>query len=211
MIERRWPENVDSDWAIDCSSPMSANTSRNTGSTGARLGRDVEPGLVHQGEQPEGAQRDRLAAGVGARDDERRVAVAEPEVDRHDAPGEPRVARREQDDLLVRRPRAGRIAVQLRGQLRLGRPEVELGERLERLARASSRWRPTSARQLVEDPALLLVDRGLRLAPGVAQLHDDERLDEQRLAAARRVVDDALDADAGLGPDRARRSARCAA
>ena len=33
MIERRWPENVDSDWAIDCSSPMSANTSRSTGST----------------------------------------------------------------------------------------------------------------------------------------------------------------------------------
>src|SRR4026209_1124587 len=30
-IERRWPENVESDWAIDCSSPMSANTSRNTG------------------------------------------------------------------------------------------------------------------------------------------------------------------------------------
>ena len=32
MIDRRWPENVDSDWAIDCSSPMSANTSRSTGS-----------------------------------------------------------------------------------------------------------------------------------------------------------------------------------
>ena len=32
MIERRWPEKVDSDWAIDCSSPMSANTSRQIGS-----------------------------------------------------------------------------------------------------------------------------------------------------------------------------------
>ena len=32
MIERRWPENVESDWAIDCSSPMSAKTSRQTGS-----------------------------------------------------------------------------------------------------------------------------------------------------------------------------------
>ena len=31
VIERRWPENVDSDWAIDCSSPMSAKTSRKTG------------------------------------------------------------------------------------------------------------------------------------------------------------------------------------
>ena len=32
MIERRCPENVDSDWAIDCSSPMSAKTSRKIGS-----------------------------------------------------------------------------------------------------------------------------------------------------------------------------------
>ena len=32
VIERRWPENVESDWAIDCSSPMSANTSRRIGS-----------------------------------------------------------------------------------------------------------------------------------------------------------------------------------
>ena len=31
MIERRWPENVESDWAIDCSSPMSAKTSSQTG------------------------------------------------------------------------------------------------------------------------------------------------------------------------------------
>ena len=85
MIERRWPENVDSDWAIDCSSPMSANTSRNTGSFEPGLGRDVEPGLVHEGEQPERPQRDGLAAGVGPGDHERRVAVAEPEVDRHHA------------------------------------------------------------------------------------------------------------------------------
>ena len=31
-IERMWPEKVDSDWAIDCSSPMSAKTSRKIGS-----------------------------------------------------------------------------------------------------------------------------------------------------------------------------------
>ncbi len=31
-MDRRWPENVDSDWATDCSSPMSANTSRRIGS-----------------------------------------------------------------------------------------------------------------------------------------------------------------------------------
>ena len=32
MIDRRWPENVERHWAMDCSSPMSANTSPNTGS-----------------------------------------------------------------------------------------------------------------------------------------------------------------------------------
>ena len=57
-------------------------------------------------------------------------------------------------------------------------------------------------RQLVEDAALLLVDGRLGLAPGVAQLDDHQRLDEQRLAAARRVVDDALDLGPRLGPDR---------
>ena len=47
--------------------------------------------------------------------------------------------------------------------------------------------------ELVEDPGDLLGLRHLGLAPGVAQLDGDERLDEQRLAAARGVVDDALD------------------
>ncbi len=32
VIERRWPENVERLCAIDCSSPMSAKTSRKTGS-----------------------------------------------------------------------------------------------------------------------------------------------------------------------------------
>ena len=52
----------------------------------AGLGRDVEAGLVHEGEQAERPQRDGLAAGVRPGDDERRVAVAEPDVDR-DRPG----------------------------------------------------------------------------------------------------------------------------
>ena len=58
-------------------------------------------------------------------------------------------------------------------------------------ADSSSRMRPSSSSTA-----------DLGLAPGVAQLHDDERLHEQRLAAARRVVDDALDLAPRLGPDR---------
>ena len=108
------------------------------------------------------------------------------------------MARREQDDLLVGgwgRP----DPVHLGGQLRLRGPEVELGERLERL-REHRRVCADERAELVEDPADLLVDRRLRLAPRVAQLDDDERLHEQRLAAARRIVDDALHLAAGIGP-----------
>ena len=192
MIERRCPENVDSDCAMDCSSPMSAKTSRKIGSREPDLGGDVQPGLVHQRQQAQRPQRDRLAAGVRPGDDERRVAVAQPEVDGDHPPGQPRVAGREQHDL---RPvgERGPDAVQLRGQLGLGGPEVELGERLEGLAQEQ----PVGGdqrRELVEDPLLLLADGRLGLSPRIAQLHDHERLNEQRLPAARGVVDDALDA-----------------
>ena len=51
----------------------------------AALGGDLQPGLVHEREQAERAQRHGLAAGVGPGDDERGVAVAEPDVDGHDA------------------------------------------------------------------------------------------------------------------------------
>ena len=67
---------------------------------------------------------------------------------------------------------------------------------------AASALAATKRRQLVEDAGDLLGLGDLRLAPGVAQLDRDERLDEQRLAAARRVVDDALDPRPRLGLDR---------
>ena len=104
----------------------------------------------------------------------------------------------EQDDL---GPigRLGADAVHLGGELRLGRPEVEAGERVERLAERLG-VRGDERRQLVEDPLDLLLLGDLRLAPGVAELDGDERLDEQRLAAARRVVDDALDPGSGPRP-----------
>ena len=164
----------------------------------ARRRRDVEPGLVHQREQAERPQRDRLAAGVRAGHDERRVAVAEADVDRDDAAAETGMAGAQQDDL-------GAIGglrpdpVHLRGELGLGGPEVEPGERAERLAE----WlgvRGDQRRQLVEDPLDLLLLGGLRLPPGVAELDGDHRLDEQRLAAARGVVDDALDRGSGPRP-----------
>ena len=69
----------------------------------AGLGRDVEAGLVHEREQAERAQGDRLAARVRPGHHERRVAIAEPDVDRHDPPAQPGVA-----GARAGRPRAGR-------------------------------------------------------------------------------------------------------
>ncbi len=111
------------------------------GQPAAGLGRDVQPGLVHEAEQPERAQRDGLAAGVRAGHDERRVAVAEADVDGHDAPAQPRVAGRQQDRL---GPVAGLGAAgtHLGREQRLGGPEVEARQRVEGLAQRPRRWRP---------------------------------------------------------------------
>ncbi len=90
--------------------------------------------------------------------------------------------------------------IELARELRLRDPEIEPRHGLERLAQ----WRRVRAderRQLVEDSGDLLLFGDLCLAPGVAQLDDDERLDEERLPAPRGVVDDALDPAACLGLD----------
>ena len=106
-----------------------------------------------------------------------------------------------QQDRLGPLGRLGAAGAQLGCERRLGRPEVELGERPERLAQGVRVGRH-ERRQLVEDARDLLGLGDLRLAPGVAQLDRDERLDEQGLAAPRRVVDDALDPRPGLRLDR---------
>ena len=50
-----WEEKVDRDWAMDCSSPMSASTRWHTPDTGAPVPHgDVEAALGHQGEQADG-------------------------------------------------------------------------------------------------------------------------------------------------------------
>ena len=49
------------------------------------------PALRHQRQQADRLQRDRLAAGVWARDDDDRVVVADRDVDRDDVSGQQRV------------------------------------------------------------------------------------------------------------------------
>ena len=100
------------------------------GQTATGLRRDVEPGLMHQAQQAQGPQGHGLAARVRAGDDQRGVAVADPDVDRHDAAGQTGVARRQEHDLRSLGG-LGPGRVHLGRQRRLGRPQVEL-------ARASS-------------------------------------------------------------------------
>jgi hypothetical protein len=147
-----------------------------------RRGRDVQAGLVHQAEQTDGPQRDGLAAGVRAGHDERGEAVADPDVDGNDLPGQPGVARRQQGDLGSVRG-LGTGSVHVGRERRLGCPEIESGQRLERLAERHG-VRRDQRRELVEDALDLFLLGDLRLAPGVPELDGDERLDEQRLATA---------------------------
>ena len=57
-------ENVLRLASIDCSSPMSANSERNTGSRDPSAAGNAQAGLRHQREQAGGLERDGLAAGI---------------------------------------------------------------------------------------------------------------------------------------------------
>jgi hypothetical protein len=127
------------------------------------------------------------------------VFAAEAHVDRDDAARQTGMARPEEDDLGpigdLRRHR-----VELLGEPCLGGPEVEAGQRVERLAQGSS-LRGHQHRQLVENPLDLGLLGELCLPPGVAQLDRDDRFHEERLATAGSVVDDALHAAARVRLD----------
>ena len=66
---------------IDCSSPMSANTDLNTGRRADPRGNE-QAGLRHQREQSGGLDRDGLAAGVRAGDQQHARRRLEHDVDR---------------------------------------------------------------------------------------------------------------------------------
>ncbi len=132
----------------------------------ARHGRHVQAGLVHEREQAERPEGDRLAARVRSRDDQRRIAFAQAQVDGHYVTGEARMTGTEQlDDRLVRRRRTD--PVHLGGQTGSCAPEVEVGERREVLAKGG-RLTADEGRQLVDDARLLCFDGQLRLSPGIA-------------------------------------------
>ena len=162
-----------------------------------------QPRLMQERRDTERLQGDGLPAGVRAADDER-AQVAEVEVDRH---GRRRVEewmpRAEQPHLLGRLD--GR-AVPAAGQGPAGEHDVERSCRLdERRQRVCPR---AGRRGEVAEDALGLLALGARgLGLAVAQLDDLERLDEERLPRAGRVVDDPLHAAACARLEREHRPA----
>ena len=166
------------------------------------LGRRTETGLVEQRGEAERLQRDRLAARVRPADHER-AHVAQVEVDRDSrCPVEQRVPCTDQahrlrdlDGCAVPRPREGSArdrqvdrTARLDERDEIGGPEAD------------------SRRELAQDPRhLLALGRG-RLREPVRELDHLERLDEQRLARVRDVVDDPLHAASRARLDREHRA-----
>ena len=92
----------------------------------------MEAGLVHQGQQSKGPQRDGLATGIRAGHHQCAIAVPKPDVDGHHAPGQAGMSGAEEDDL---GPLHGfrTDAVHVRREPCLGGPEIEARECRERL------------------------------------------------------------------------------
>ena len=157
---------------------------------GAAVGtRDVQAALRHGREQTDGLERDGLAAGVRAGDDERVKFAAERNIDRHSGVlRQQRMARAAQLQVLVRQLRRDRV--ELVGELCLGKNEVEAHEHVK-VARDVLPVRGALGRELGEDALDLRLFTCAQLPQLVVCLHGGHRLDEQRRAGGRHVVHEA--------------------
>ena len=168
---------------------------------GAAVGaRDVQAALRHGREQTDGLERDGLAAGVWAGDDERVEFAAERNIDRHSGVlRQQRMARAAQLQVLVRQLRRDRV--ELVGELCLGKNEVEAHEHVK-VARDVLPVRGALGRELSEDALDLRLFTCAQLPQLVVRLHGGHRLDEQRRAGGRHVVHEAGHGALVLGLDR---------
>jgi hypothetical protein len=168
----------------------------------AALGRQVQPASRHQRAQPGGLERDGLAAGVGPRDHQAAAGGDGDVVGDAAPPGQQhqRVAGVEQ-----RHPRRkvelGRGGDQVLGQPAGGDDHVERAGRGHRGVEAVGLL-GDPPRQPREDPPLLVGDLALGQLLAVVEIDDLLGLDEDRLAAVRGAVDDALDEALAVGAHR---------
>ena len=155
------------------------------------LGGRAEPRLVQERGEAERLQRDRLAAGVRAADDER-AQGAEVEVDRDGGLRvEQRMPRLEQAHLVGDLDRRAAPRARERRRARAARSIAAVASTSATSASARRRRGSDSSRRMRSTSSRSALD-GLGLR--VVQLDELERLDEDRLAGGRDVVDDALDA-----------------
>ncbi len=158
--------------------------------------RRAQAGLVEERREPERLERDRLAARVRPADDEGAQPV-EVEVDgNRGRTVEQRVARREQAHLAADRHFGAAPAARERPAREC---EVDCTERLDEGRERTGLLRDYGGER-AEDPLRLVTLGAGRLGQAVVPLDDREGLDEERLARAGGVVDDAGHARPGRGP-----------
>ena len=163
------------------------------GQTAAVRGGDVQAALRHHGEQAHGLERDGLAAGVGAGDDERIVIFPQRNVDGHDRVlRDERMARASERHTPFGERRRG--AVELVGKLCLGEDDVQPHEhiKVQRDVLAVGGAVGTELSQDALDLRLLL---RAQLPELIVCLHCRHGLDEERRAGAGHVVH-----ESGHGP-----------
>ena len=141
---------------------------------------------MQQRREAECLQRHRLPAGIGPADDER-AQFAEVEVDRHRLRGiEQRMSCSDQPDRVGCANLRAAPAPRENGA---SERKVDRAGRLDEHPKSGGMY-PDLRRELPDDPLDFLPLGAHRLGELVVELHDCERLDEECLSRARRVVHD---------------------
>ena len=149
-------------------------------------GGDVQAALVHGREQADRLERNGLAAGVRAGDDERVEAAAELDVDRHGLGlVEQRMARAAEDQSLALG--VGLAAVELVGELGLGKDQIQPDQYLVVGVDVVAVLGAVGG-ELCEDALDLKLFLGRELAQLVVGLDGRHRLDKERHARGGDVV-----------------------
>ena len=158
------------------------------GDGAAVVRRNVQAALRHQCQKADGLERDGLAAGVWAGDDERVEIRAEPQRDGNDLLAvDERMAGPDQLQTGVR-ANFRLHAVHLVRQARAGEDAVELHEHLVAVADALAE-RGRLGRQCGQNAFDLLFLADQQLTQGVVRIDGGHRLDEERAARRGHIVD----------------------
>ena len=172
----------------------------------ALVGGHEQTGLRHQRQQAGGLEGDRFAACVRAGDQQDVELAAQVEADRHHGAGQQRMASLDQlEHGLAGRARQAdklrRSSALLLGQASRGTCKVDLRQALDAAEERLGLFAHLLAQRAQDALDFVLLVQDQR-APAIGHLDHGDRLDEQRGAAGRLIVDDAGHLPARLGADR---------